>query len=231
MEQDSAHLSTHPDCMRRPPLVLQTAAAGSVLLLDQAAVGQRRSAGLADTVVGWLAGVGTALGRPVVPPSAVPRLAHAAVPEVAGAGSAAVQPHRVGLCMAPPQLLYGMWLAVVSRIDCAPVGQADPIVIVLGDGLFFEWAAAWYRGLPVCLGHQVSVPPAALMKLATLATSVSVSTAVRVIQQMVSSQRLTTVTAATAAAPVGKISARSAASWPPLPRRWPAGLPCRVRRH
>jgi hypothetical protein len=32
-----------------------------------------------------------------------------------------------------------------------------------------------------------SVPPAALMKLATLATSVSVSTAVRVIQQMVSS--------------------------------------------
>jgi hypothetical protein len=93
-------------------LVVHPAAAGSVLLLDQAAVGQGRLADLADAVVGRLAAVGTALGRPVVPVSGVPRLAHVAVPEVAGPGSAAVQPHRVGLCMAPPQHLNG--------IDCAP---------------------------------------------------------------------------------------------------------------
>jgi hypothetical protein len=48
-------------------LVVQTAAAGSVLLLDQAVFGQGLLAGLADTLVGRLAGVGTALGRPVEP--------------------------------------------------------------------------------------------------------------------------------------------------------------------
>ena len=117
-----------PACAVRA-VILQTAAAGSVLLLDQAAGGQGRLAGLADTVVRWLAGVGTALGRPVVPLSAVPRLAHVAVPEVAGAGSAAVQPHRVGLCMAPPQQLNGIWLAAIP-IDCAPVGKAGPSVWV-----------------------------------------------------------------------------------------------------
>ena len=118
-----------PACAVRA-VVVQTAATGSVLLLDQAAVVQGRPAGCADTAVRWLAGVATALGRPVVPLNAVPRLAHVAVPEVAGAGSAAVQPHRVGLCMAPPQQLNGIWLVVV--VDSAPVGQPVAIVIVVG---------------------------------------------------------------------------------------------------
>jgi hypothetical protein len=129
-------------------LVVQTAAAGSVLLLVEAAVEKGRPAGCADTVVGRLAAVGTALGRPVVPLIAVPRLAHVAVPEVGGADSAAVQPHAhaVGLCMAPPQRLHGI-RSIRQPIDCAPVGKADRSVIVVGDGLVTQRAAAWYRGL------------------------------------------------------------------------------------
>ncbi len=48
-------------------LVVHPAAAGSVLLLEQVAVGQGRIAGIADTMVRRLAGVGTALGGPVAP--------------------------------------------------------------------------------------------------------------------------------------------------------------------
>jgi hypothetical protein len=75
-------------------VVVQTAATDAVLLPVQAAVEEGRPAGRADAVVGRLAGVATALGGPVVPLYGVPRLAHVAVPEVAGAGSAAVQPDR-----------------------------------------------------------------------------------------------------------------------------------------
>jgi hypothetical protein len=173
MEQDSAHLSTHVARTRRPGS--RSPPRSDAVLLDQAAGVQGRPAGLADAVVRWMAGVATALGRPVEPHSAVPRLAHVAVPEVGGAGSAAVQPHAhgVGLCMAPPQHLNGIWLAVVSPIDSARralVRQAVPIVIVVGDGLMIERASAWYRGLPVGLGHQVELDCANI----ALATSVSV---------------------------------------------------------
>jgi hypothetical protein len=121
-----------PACAVRA-LVVHPAAAGSVLLLVQVVGAQGRPADIADTVVRWLAGVGTPLGRPVVPVNGVPHLAHVAVPEVAGASSAAVQPHRVGLCMAPPQQFNGIWPVVT--VDCAPVGKAAPIVMVAGDGL------------------------------------------------------------------------------------------------
>jgi hypothetical protein len=114
-----------PACAVRA-VVVQTAAADAVLLLDEAAFGQGRPAGRADAVVRRL-GVGHPLGRPVVPLNAVPRLAHVAVPEVAGAGSAAVQPHRVGLCMAPQQQLHGIWHAVVSPIDSARRNQCGRV--------------------------------------------------------------------------------------------------------
>jgi hypothetical protein len=143
-----------------------------VLLLVQVVGAQGRLAGLADTVVGRLAGVVTALRRPVIPLSGVPRLAHVAVPEVAGAGSAAVQPHRVGLCMAPPQQLNGIWLVVT--VDCAVVIEPCTGVIVGGNGLVAQRAAAWYRGLFGSLGHQVELDAGTQLALVGVVPAVAV---------------------------------------------------------
>jgi hypothetical protein len=156
-------------------LVVQTAATGSVLLLVQAAVGQGRAADVADTVVRRLAGVVTALGRPVTPLSGVPRLAQVAVPEVAEAGSAAVQLHRVGLCMAPPQQLNGIWLAV-SPIDSAVVNEPLTGVMVAGNWLCSsELPAARCRGLPwPSHGHQVELDSGAQLPLVGVVAAVAV---------------------------------------------------------
>jgi hypothetical protein len=74
--------------------------------------------------------------------------------------------------MAPPQQLNGIWHVVV--VDSAPVRQAAPIVIVVGDGLFAQPAAAWYRGRLASLGHQVELDAGAQLPLVGVVAAVAV---------------------------------------------------------
>jgi hypothetical protein len=78
----------------------------------------------------------------------------------------------MGLCMAPPQQLNGIWLVVT--VDCAPVGKAAPRVIVVGDGLVAQPAAARYRGLGLGLGHQVELDAGAQLALVGVVAAVAV---------------------------------------------------------
>jgi hypothetical protein len=94
------------------------------------------------------------------------------VPEVAGAGSAAVQPHRVGLCVAPPQRLNGIWLDF--WLDSAVVTEPFTGVIAAGNWLMIELAAAWYSGLTAAFGHQVELDAGTQLALVGVVAAVAV---------------------------------------------------------
>jgi hypothetical protein len=74
--------------------------------------------------------------------------------------------------MAPPQRLNGIWLVVT--VDCAPVRKAVTSVIVVGDALCIELAAAWYRGLMVALGYQVELDAGTQLALVGVVPAVAV---------------------------------------------------------